>query len=140
MVEGEPGRPARRRARGVKAGRELDAIVAGKVMGCTVANDESGWPHCRCKPRTHETLFLGIPRYSTHIAAAWQVVETMCERDQRPDLVHNGDAWIVSVTGPKGDGAEGLLSSMYVYRAKADTAPLAICLAALKAVGVEVPE
>lgn len=98
--------------------RERDALVAEKVMGKDV--------RCTCD--------FCLPTYTTSIAAAWQVVEKI-NREHGPfhlrDVCHRfGDdapifwrAWFES-TGPKHES--------YV---DADTAPLAICIAALKAVG-----
>lgn len=43
----------------MQAGREMDALIAEKVMGYRAAD------------------IVSVPEYSTHIAAAWQVVERM---------------------------------------------------------------
>lgn len=98
----------------MKPGRELDMLVAEKVMSL--------------KP-------LGrVPHYSTDISAAWEVVEKInssknkwtlnslrCDPNdgkwQFGDIDRDGSIWPDD---------------------KYDSAPLAICLAALKAVGVEV--
>lgn len=127
----------------MKAGRELDALIAEKVMGWEAVNDEleiakrEGNPDLVDSQRWHrrKVWFKGnekmaceecgtLPAYSTDIAAAWEVVE-------------KADLW--SLYGSIGDGPyraciqfedrEGLMT--------ADTAPLAICLAALKAVSQE---
>ena len=115
------------------AGRELDALVAEKVMGWKVDNEHP-----------YTTYYDGIDFMgsnceddqaywspSTDIAAAWQVVEKMRERGY-DTCVSNGErpppnvweAEIYVYPGGLGGGCE-----------KADTAPLAICLAALKACG-----
>ena len=139
----------------MKAGRELDALIAEKVMGLPVkdyrgtgrqpalswageyvgigwaANDEpyivrddKGWAGC-----PHVAL---IPHYSSNIAAAWEVVERL-----------------VSTPGPNGDhhsvqvdysgGAVVVIDENEDWQvsAIAGTVPLAICLAALKAVSQE---
>jgi hypothetical protein len=65
-----------------------------------------------------------IPDYSTDIAAAWLVVERMRS-------AHKWDLELV-VTD------EGTHARFKGARSFADAAPIAICLAALKAVGVTV--
>ena len=123
------------------AGRELDALVAEKVMECQVIWREQNLPfaapkepHCGCPERIHETPFRGLSAYSTSIAAAWQVWEHLAQREGwfanvqtccRPE-----HQWCAIVADGEG----------HLWEGQADTAPLAICLAALKAVGIEVPE
>jgi hypothetical protein len=151
----------------VKAGRELDALVAEKVMGWTgrmeVARrgrrdewlvvftgrpdggigdyacfyDRDGGKIYCCKP--HNIHHAG--RYSTGIAAAWEVVEKVWATLPKTGygtfraLLHRRDPdgrWICEFA----PDAHGDWSTHAT--AEADTAPLAICLAALRAVGVEV--
>lgn len=94
-------------------GRELDALVAEKVMN---------W-----KPGTVDD-WVRIPFYSTSIEDAWKVVEKIAPpmgwvffRIQR-----YGEFWEVLFEGA-GQGQPN-------YRAKGSTAPYVICLAALRAV------
>ncbi len=89
----------------MKAGRELDALIAEKVMG---------WDS-RCIPKP----------YSRDIGYAWQVVEKVLS-----DVKGHVDLSI------EPDGVNCIISG-YTFDAgeTADTAPLAICQAALKAVG-----
>lgn len=120
------------------AGRELDALVAEKVMGFKVVDDplvdfngaryihkievafergpHSGhrWPE-RVGP---------LPAYSADIAAAWQVVERFwLVQIVRSEVYHEAyEVRIMTETGPE-------------HVEEANTAPLAICRAALKAVG-----
>ena len=100
----------------MKAGRELDALVAEKVMGLT----EEDWI---AGP-------TGLPRpYSTDIAAAWEVVEKL-RGTHRPFLLSHDFQdgfmkWPVVIVG---FGAVVVHEGQY-------GAPHAICLAALKAVG-----
>lgn len=122
----------------MKAGRELDTLVAEKVMGWEATADGLYWDARQKRTRlvlgsviAKKREEMGIenrPGFvfapSTDIAAAWEVVE-------------KADLW--SLYGSIGDGPyraciqfedrEGLMT--------ADTAPLAICLAALKAVSQE---
>jgi hypothetical protein len=116
------------------ASRELDAIVAEKVMG---------WSSTRFMNNVHRVSarhpvwqeFIVVPRYSTDLAAAWQVVDVLLKRNPMQDihLEHMiGTGWGVSCCYSEEHGGwDG-----WVY---GETAPLAICLAALKSVGFEIP-
>jgi hypothetical protein len=100
----------------MKAGRELDALIAEKVMGFDkrIVSKVDGMP------------YADVLHYSTQIADAWLVVEKF------PNVAIFGpnDSWLVRFSDDDG--------SIYTHPvdepARADTAPLAICLAALKAV------
>jgi hypothetical protein len=122
----------------MEAGRELDALVAGKVMGLREvwASDREHFHHT-----VHGSTALfrePVPRYSTDITAAWEVV---CIVRLRNALVgecrieSDGDTWSCSF-GRLGYGDCGGREWQEDYGAEADTLPLAICLAALKAVTV----
>ena len=128
----------------MKAGRELDALIAEKVMGATVFNTgpegrpSKGAPYpavifgkdqtvmCVLHDDGEGATIMRIPHYSTQIADARLVVERLTE----------GGEWNYNF---------GIYRNKYGYWANfmvglepnhlADTAPLAICLAALKAVG-----
>ena len=127
----------------MKAGRELDALVATE-MGWTAVYAEHAyqqWEYGDPGMWEAETgRGVGIPpggiykrpfpRYSTSIAAAWEVVEKMCEDgDVFIENWQDGE-WTVS-TKPLGFRDNGVVVS-------ALTAPHAICLAALRASGVDV--
>ena len=122
------------------ASQTLDALVAEKVMGWT-------W----YKPPAHLHLLSywtdGVERQdaqsvtlphectkgtwspSSSIAAAWEVVEKFSDPEHGSfvDLWRRSDGWHCEIRSDTGNGfsAESGL-----------TAPLAICLAALKAIGV----
>ena len=131
----------------MKAGRELDALVAEKVMGIELCHHELHETRPTCKYCHLNKGFwqpkwgrIEPPRhYSTDIAAAWEIVERLCNWDvddnmlvlkgQGPDLEKkkwpNGEAaewWEAEIGGTWGKVVS-----------KAETAPHAICLAALKA-------
>ena len=126
----------------MKPGRELDALVAEKVMGQTVRlADDMGVDHDEGdffvnKPDSKEPRWghmLGLPHYSTDIAAAWAVVEKM-----------QGLGWTFQVDDVGfNDSTEGKWRVVLTEETKGhdyhpadgDTAPHAICLAALKACG-----
>ncbi len=114
----------------VAAGRELDALVAEKVMGWHHTGSDDRYP-VDDKGRSQ----LYVPDYSTDIGAAWAVVERMRELDWRM-LLEN---WVSS-----SDAYAAFFHPQDRYRygnhigVTDDTAPLAICRAALRAVGYEV--
>jgi len=99
-------------------GRELDALVAEKIFGIT---------------KKHWDFEFTLRHYSTDISAAWEVVEKMCDGDKNKFMIYRFGfgpkkpkiRWRVSW----GQGWENLLSYC-----DAESAPLAICRAALLAV------
>ena len=112
----------------MKAGRELDALIAEKVMGWKVDrivehNNTTG----------DELLHIfgpdKFPHYSTQIADAWLVVEKLGKDDWTYTIVGNSSY-------NRCDLRKWLSHNNWAHLySDADTAPLAICLAALKAVG-----
>lgn len=106
----------------LKPGRELDALVAEKVMGVK-------------DPQMFPNFGAAVPRYSTDIASAWLVVEKM--RENIKD--------VLTLAGPSDETPKwwatfdkkwhGRASQNLFEWESGDTAPHAICLAALKAVG-----
>lgn len=95
--------------------REIDALVASEVLGI--------WPKGR-------RANMSVPHYSTDIVAAWEVVEKMGGVNTGGgfclDISFDG-GWIVNIGNHNSTDEE--------------SAPTAICLAALKAKGVaDVPE
>lgn len=120
-------------------GRELDALIAEKVMGFVVNRREGGpWHlvgagfqfHGRC-------CGSGLPKYSEDISAAWEVVVKM--REVPAGTLNNfhmvgyayNRTYAAFVPGlpEEGDYSEGNGEHC---------TPLAICLAALKAVDAKV--
>lgn len=98
------------------AGRELDALVAEKVMGLTNLHWMSGQLHYGAE---HEMNLL--PDYSTDISAAWEVVEKM------------GDCLHLKEHGAEGEW-EALFCGFSESKAHGETAQLAISRSALLAV------
>lgn len=121
----------------MRAGREMDALVAEKVMQIAVFVDYatirgqqmaiSWWD----APKEDENA-KPIPDYSTDIAAAWQVVEA----PRLAELLEYVEVSVVRYHDRYECHIEDDTAAR-LYIAEADTAPHAICLAALKAVGVE---
>jgi hypothetical protein len=107
-------------------GLELDILVAEKVMGF---RDTDAGQYFSAS---------AVPPYSTDIAAAWQVVEKLALQNIRIELMPTMAGYAVDFI--KYDPTQEFtpwteISNSYV---EAEQAPHAICLAALKAVGVEV--
>jgi hypothetical protein len=114
------------------AGRELDAVVAEAVMGWTITNRRDSWgnrivegPFDGCDCGSH-CVADTIPEYSTSIGAAWEVVGKLDLLGSRGPLgglalLKSGDLW-------------ELQDEAHITYTQAETAPLAICRAALKAV------
>ncbi len=121
----------------MQAGRELDALIAEKVMGWTdvtktptMANglDGMGLPPHDGPPKNR--MFSSFPAYSTDIAAAFEVVEKV-SADYKWDFnciyrEPNDGKWAFGTYDRDGS---------FYPRNEAGTAPLAICLSALEAVG-----
>lgn len=158
----------------MQAGREMDALIAEKVMRLTVFDvapacqyEDGSWqvkradsfdtePHpiylkeCRCETIRNDSLLSQliegglfghyancldvVPFYSTDIAAAWQVVEKL---EYNWNLYR--DMGKCGHEETQGDKLYRFIYSapgMSMAGTTAETAPLAICRAALKAYGV----
>jgi hypothetical protein len=103
----------------MEAGRELDALVAEDVMRLRVCRDY-GFRGNHVVVNDLGIVIAEIARYSTDIAAAWQIVEYFYRA-----------GW---GAGAEMDGHTGCRAFVGQFTAEADTAPFAICLAALLAV------
>lgn len=115
------------------AGADLDALVAEKVMGCTVGwieveSFEEKRPHCLCQvdyslefKRPHDGWWERLFRYSEDIAAAWLVLGRFL------GYVVDGQPNRCAASVFNEDGKN--------FYSDAPTASLAIARAALKAVG-----
>ena len=123
----------------MEPGRELDALIAEKVMGWRRVNDEDPyfWPSKEMCDRLKEQYpdvigydYFPAPLFSTDTAAAWEVVEHMINTPG-PD----GDYWdvILDITSMKTICVMGELAD-YRVQAESKSTPHAICLVALKAV------
>lgn len=124
----------------MKAGRELDALMAEYVMGWNWGDTGKGLEGLM-PPDKHSTFILtltfdssglwgGMPHYSTNIADAWKVVEKM-ENTHRFSLHRTvkENGWQVIFWDIETDAHRSLV---------AETAPLAICLAALRCKGIDI--
>lgn len=121
--------------------RELDAEIAEKVMGLTPVKNEGGMVFTRWREWVDEGDYYyesedeewhhfvdEVPHYSTDIAAAWQVVEHLYHTGMWDITIRVSPVskrWICSLDAPNRTVSIG---------SSDNTAPLAICHAALKAV------
>ena len=121
----------------MKAGKEVDTLVAEKLMGWHSAHNEA-YPLQWTTPTglvTWEHTSYGAFKPSSDIATAWELLEKM-----RLKYGHVVVAWHPFDAIPDGEGGDYAVYSHWscyieeVGEATADTAPLAICLAALKSV------
>lgn len=119
-----------------KAGREMDAMVAEKVMGAVPCGawrrfnsyewikDNSACEHAACYPIGHDGK-PSAPQYSKNLNAAWRVVEKM-----HGDGVSTSPVWRAWLRE----------WSRYDWMAmSSERAAEQVCVCALKAVGVEAP-
>ena len=124
-----------------QAGRELDIEIAEKVMGWPVirfgdARTDTPFPHVTIEPSTFLSLWRQAGREerwspSRDIADAWELVERLGLW-----LIRDEGHWIACQPEPDDvyvDAVTGIIDGHLQNIAAADTAPLAICLAALKA-------
>ena len=118
----------------MQAGRELDALVAEKVMGLNIRYPTDGnvprEPFYWAKDDDGYEEPFACPHYSTDISAAWEVVEK---------LMGSGAmfGFVLSVLDDRHTTAVFSETAGHGYRGISEEAPHAICLAALKAMGVE---
>jgi len=110
----------------MEAGRELDALVAERLGAIKVIPYGTSEGDFFCHwGNTPDGGGISRPlcHYSTSIAAAWELVEKLKGDSCTIDISSATPGWICMIDVLHGHGAE----------VRADTAPLAICLAFLKA-------
>ena len=125
----------------MQAGRELDALISMHIFGknpelrmdfTTKTSTELCIAHYSYSApvhvfKTQDGYFSVLPRYSTDIAAAWQVVEKLRET-----------MYFVSISASADCGASWLCewttADTAIDFVRAGTMPLAVCRAALLAV------
>ena len=110
----------------MEAGPEMNALVAERVMGWQKIRDPLAPKGTTNRYRYVDKDWLGndrrLPKFSTDISPAWLVVEKMLEKHEAFHLEYIPDKqWYA-------------MFWFATYFTSADTAPLAICRAALKAV------
>jgi hypothetical protein len=105
--------------------RELDALVAEEVFGCSVEFEATNlWPVCKSESET-----FALPDYSTSIEEAWEVVEAVRALDDEPygnyitvETVQGCDKYACII------GNEEYRLCVHILE---DTPERAICIAAL---------
>jgi hypothetical protein len=116
-----------------EAGRDLDRLVAEKVMGgfSGVGDIQVYTVGDVQYIGEEEEIVVGLPRYSTDIAAAWEVLDKLGP-EWWPEVgrMMYGEEWYCEICR----GGPTPADVGPPFRVVAPTAPLAICLAALKAV------
>ena len=125
----------------MKPGRKLDSLIATKVMGFHSVgfHDGAGGPS---GPWVYkgpaQSPYRRLPYYSTRIEDAWEIVEIMNMRGWKLELVYSeyfdentGGADVTFVCKSQARGK---------FSTSNETIPYAICLAALKAMGVNYEE
>ena len=131
----------------MQAGRELDALVAEKVMGWGGVREgySEGSAELRFigKPPNGMDSKYPVPMYSTDIAAAWEVLEKIkaVNLEKFTGLDFPDECFVVAWDRSSKDWEAGFHSIdgydagwVSDCRSNAATAPLAICRAARKAV------
>lgn len=113
--------------------RQIDVLIA-EWIGCKVVDPGSAIPRCACPHYPHSVeLCDDLKRYSGDIVSAMEVVEEM--------RVY-GFSWTASQpSGPPSEGEIVFFTCRFWpcenHEIKAETLPLAICKAALLALGKE---
>lgn len=113
--------------------RKLDALVAEHIMDLG-PTEEKVWRGRKDYYLKSDTAFVAVPMYTRTIGAAWDVVEKV------------DGLWTIDGQHHIGWTASLVESSMREARyqnpftASAETAPIAICLCALKSKGIDVSE
>ena len=107
------------------AGREMDALILASVFDVMVFRDEGGEPYRIGFFQENEPVW----NYSGNISSAWAVVEKLAGEDSELSIHITGEY--------PGGGWRCVLGNAFVdYEVTAETAPLAICRAALLARGL----
>jgi hypothetical protein len=107
-----------------KAGRELDALIAERVM--CLSQDEM-WGVNDFLEDGSLVVMPNFPSYSSDIAAAWEVVEVLIGK-------HNLPFQIISGNVGTNDRPLDFIASFGRRTGSAKTAEHAICLAALASI------
>jgi hypothetical protein len=115
---------------------EIDALVATKIMGWKLQPKSAWGTEWWNGDEKERSIYSFCP--STDIAAAWEVVDKFTADGTFARIERGTTGGLGCPVTPHWE--VGLSKDGYCYWAKASTAPLAICLAALKALGVKVKE
>lgn len=116
------------------AGREMDALIAQKVMGFKVIKNDGTFPE-QWKGESHLIKMKDgdlalVPYYSTKIEDAWLVVEKMIKDGYGISFEYADENWVFSFREPI-----PVILSLW-EEVREESAPHAICKGALIAYGV----
>lgn len=128
----------------MNAGRELDTLVAVKVMGWSKTTElwnrgltESVLAGLHPESKLPEK----VPFYSTDISAAWRVVDFLRSKKMLLDIQegenNDGPFFQVEINQFNVSKSRGGYWDTVVDSTDGDSIPHAICLAALRSVGIE---
>lgn len=126
-----------------EAGREMDALIAEKVMGLRVYNNpgEYAKPFVLTlidgesdKPPFRDGQMVTLPSYSTDIGAAWEIVSKLTDNTQPIYHTFTLSRYGLGVWGYRAVIGVAYTMGKMDVEGIAKTAPLAICRAAAKAV------
>lgn len=112
-----------------KPGPDLDRLVAEKILGCKILKGA-----CGCDDYSHREVLdrvvrgPGFPPYSTEIGSAWKIVEALIPQDIYGEITFEEGRFRARFLTPEW---------RVVPFETSESAALAICLAALKAKGVQ---
>lgn len=115
--------------------REIDALVADKIMGWREETDKNRSKMGKPPMTDDEWVDMiddSMNYFSSDIRAAWKVVEKILDKQKRQGVVN------ICFDHDFGWGALLVMTDEKMEWVHAETAPMAICLAALKAKGVAV--
>lgn len=133
----------------MKPGHDLDSLIAEKVMGFEVIPlvNQEGVTFGPYKIRYVKTWYRELdnqsfndetlPKYSTDIPATWEVVEKLISMDYMVDIQTHTKFHQVQLDKLVGETDKGGIWQGG-ESVDGESTPHAICLAALKAVGVKI--
>lgn len=131
--------------------RKIDVLVAEKILGYRKIDRMEHlfgtYVHLTWRADETSTAYTDaqLPHFTSDIQAAWEVVEKLGnkvtiygpEARYASGEYRNGDTWDCEITGDfQSEWSDDPEDRTDYVRCEGATAPLAICLAALKAVGV----
>lgn len=124
--------------------RQIDVKIA-ELMGCKVVDPESSVPWCECHYHPHSLeLSPDLKHYSGEILPAMEVVEKMrtdgfsfsaFQSSREPAVIERATVSFVCARGPCEKHGNFKHNHHGAYDIEAETLPLAICKAALTALG-----
>lgn len=119
--------------------REIDALIAEKVMGWQNSNSLDVEDRTYTKDGEH-VMYVDDFRPTESISDAWIVVERFAKdgKSLRVEYNSNFNEWICSNQSDESIPLNGWSFEDELFSQYQATAPLAICLVALKAVGITV--